>query len=725
MNNKSKRYFSIFMALLLLVALVQLPQTNVFAASKLSSFANQQVSKAIVLRLGSPNTLVNSAHKQLDHSSKQIKPILKKGTTYVPLRFMSENLGAKVAWDQKSRTATVTYGTKVIKATVGQSKVKINSTYKAINSPIFQSGDRVYLPLRIISESFGKNVFYNNGIIIISSTKPALTQPKEQQLVGELLTWFNSVDYVELTVRQIVERYDDSVVTVLVNDYYRQPVAQGSGFYIGNGLFVTNNHVLATGYSYKLVLNNGQVLDVAGIVKYDEAKDLAIIKTKQLPNLKPVLIGTKQMVQKGDRIVTIGSPLGLTNTVSDGLVSAFRNVDAGIDLIQITAPITHGSSGSPLFSIHGYVVGINTLGYEGSGNLNFAVSIDMASAWIKELLAKDFRSISVMSQAAYMAQGEAAPSWSETPQLPIGFDVELDFQIDDALKHPTKPIVYFADRLNNKVYSVNYQTKEQKSIAFDYAPESMDFYNGELFVAMPLQAHDYYTDKPLKGIIATIETEGFTLKDQFEIDMDPFDIAAGRDGHIYVTSGSNQWSDIASYSLTTKQRVSKAMIYAGAFVALSPTYNKLYTISTGLSPRDITVYNISDGIFTGGYDSPYHGDYDMGMKIKFSPDGRYVFNNAGTIFAAGQGKDLTYAGKLGGGYNDVSFHLASNSVYAGKAAGIIDVYDYKTFSKKGTIQTMGSVLYLFQDGDKIIAVTKDDNKTLSKVRSGLMIVNTQ
>lgn len=727
MNHRRHRLLSIFLVMMLVLAFMQSPNLSIHAqAMQLSSFTAQQISRSIVLKLDSANTLVNTIQKQLDSASADVKPIVKNSTTFVPLRFMSENLGAAVAWDQKTQTASVVYGSKTIKAPLNQKYVKINNVTQTIAAPVFQISGRVYVPLRIISETFGKNVLYNNGIIIISSAKPNLDATGEQQLVSELITWFSKSDMPELTVRQIVQRYDDSVVTILVNDYYGQTIGQGTGFYIGNGLFVTNNHVLSEGYSYDLLFNNGNFAQAAGVVRYDANKDVAILKAKQIPTLNPVSIGSKSMVQKGDRIVTISSPEGLNNTVSDGLVSAFRSLAGGIDLIQITAPITHGSSGSPLFNMQGYVVGINTLGYEGSGNLNFALAIDAAAAWIKELAAKDFKTITVINQMTYISQGGSTPAPSEMPQAPIQFDIGLDFEITDAVKHPAKPIIYISDKLSGKLYAVNYETKEQKSISFQYSPESLDYHNGEIYVALPKHQHSSYIwEEQQQGAIAVVDAERFTLKDQFDISIDPFDLAAGRDGNIYISSGSGQWTSIVSYSLSTKKQVAKTMVRQQSYLAIHPVFSKIYTVNTDVSPRDIGAVSFSGGSFKEVYDSPYHGDYSLGTKIRVSPDGRYVFNNSGNVFTAGLGRDLTYAGKLGSSYNDIAFDLQGGIIYTGSDGGQIGIYDYSTFKQKGTTQTKGNVLFMFYENGSLISITRDDNKTLNKVANGIMITNVQ
>jgi len=113
-------------------------------------------------------------------------------------------------------------------------------------------------------------------------------------------------------------------------------------------------------------------------VKYlDERRDVAILQVKgwNLPFVEP---GNSDSVRVGDRVVVIGNPLGLENTITDGLISGKRDTGEGFTIYQISAPISHGSSGSPVFNRRGEVVGIASYSIEGGQNLNFFIPINYA-----------------------------------------------------------------------------------------------------------------------------------------------------------------------------------------------------------------------------------------------------------------------------------------------------------------------------------------------------------
>jgi hypothetical protein len=117
------------------------------------------------------------------------------------------------------------------------------------------------------------------------------------------------------------------------------------------------------------------------VVDYDARRDLAILKIKGF-NLPVVELGNSDEVAQGARVVVIGNPMGLENSVSDGLWSGARDTGAGYKLQQMTAPISPGSSGGPVFDIRGRVIGVATLSLVEGQNLNFFVPINYARGLI-------------------------------------------------------------------------------------------------------------------------------------------------------------------------------------------------------------------------------------------------------------------------------------------------------------------------------------------------------
>jgi tetratricopeptide (TPR) repeat protein len=172
----------------------------------------------------------------------------------------------------------------------------------------------------------------------------------------------------------IVKKIEPSAVVILTYDKEGKLIGQGSGFFIsGNGDIITNRHVLAGAQRAEVKTTNGKVYTITLIVAEDEEADI-IRASVNIPveSVRPLSVSSS-IPEVGERIAVIGSPLGLERTVSDGIVSAVREIPAFGKIIQITAPISPGSSGSPVVNMKGEVIGVATLQMVEGQNLNFAV----------------------------------------------------------------------------------------------------------------------------------------------------------------------------------------------------------------------------------------------------------------------------------------------------------------------------------------------------------------
>lgn len=169
------------------------------------------------------------------------------------------------------------------------------------------------------------------------------------------------------------------IVSIITSDKDGNPVAQGSGFLVSkDGRIVTNYHVIKNGSSAIVKLPDGAFYVVDGVLAFDKGRDIAVIKAHG-ENFRTVTLGNSDRLQVGEEIVAIGTPLSLESTVSSGIISGIRTIEEeGGKFLQITAPISPGSSGGPLFNMAGEVVGITTLYIKNGENLNFAIPINDA-----------------------------------------------------------------------------------------------------------------------------------------------------------------------------------------------------------------------------------------------------------------------------------------------------------------------------------------------------------
>jgi len=180
----------------------------------------------------------------------------------------------------------------------------------------------------------------------------------------------------EFTSEELFNLASPSVVLIELSDESGEHHKSGSGFVVENGTIVTNYHVVRGAYNGTVRFSDGSNVPITGVMGHDADKDIAILRVDS-STAKPLALGDSDQLQVGNRVMAIGSPKGLQNTISDGLVSGNRN-----GLIQTSTPISHGSSGGPFFNTHGEVIGIAVSGIADAENLNFVVPIN----WVKKYL---------------------------------------------------------------------------------------------------------------------------------------------------------------------------------------------------------------------------------------------------------------------------------------------------------------------------------------------------
>ena len=211
----------------------------------------------------------------------------------------------------------------------------------------------------------------------MQSRMPQRTHPQEvrqaQVQSGALMSAGTSVS-AEKSFEELA-LLASSIVMIAVYDRAGEPVATGSGIMIGrDGYILTNNHVTRGGCFFAVrIEDDDNIYKTQEIIKYNSVLDLAVIRIDRQLDPLPLYRGRK--LARGQKVVAIGSPLGMFNSVSDGIISGFREIDS-VDMIQFTAPISHGSSGGALLNMQGEVIGISTAGIDEGQNLNLAVSYE-------------------------------------------------------------------------------------------------------------------------------------------------------------------------------------------------------------------------------------------------------------------------------------------------------------------------------------------------------------
>ncbi len=194
------------------------------------------------------------------------------------------------------------------------------------------------------------------------------------------------------SAEQIFQKCSPAVVSIATT-VRGETAERGTGTVVApEGFIVTNAHVVSDADEMFVDLGDGQ-LSTATLHFYDADTDLAVLSVDR--HVEGLKLG-KAKVQIGQNVFAIGNPQGLRRSISEGIVSGIR-YDEGKPLIQHTAPISPGSSGGPLLTASGELVGVNTFQYRESQNLNFAIS----ATTVQEALLRAASDTTAADRAAY------------------------------------------------------------------------------------------------------------------------------------------------------------------------------------------------------------------------------------------------------------------------------------------------------------------------------------
>jgi cytochrome c-type biogenesis protein CcmH/NrfG len=182
-----------------------------------------------------------------------------------------------------------------------------------------------------------------------------------------------------IDLKALAKKARPAVMLLVVSDAAGKEIATGTGFLVSSdGKLITSHHVIEHAASAVAKAENGGLFPVEGVLADDPKNDLVLLKLKgkYLPFLT---LGNSDKVEVGTRIAIIGSPIGLEGTLSEGIVSAVRDLISDIRILQITAAISPGSSGSPALNTKGEVIAVANSLLTGGHSLNFAVPVQHAN----------------------------------------------------------------------------------------------------------------------------------------------------------------------------------------------------------------------------------------------------------------------------------------------------------------------------------------------------------
>ena len=208
-------------------------------------------------------------------------------------------------------------------------------------------------------------------------------------LIGGLVLAAAAQDFLP----ELVKRIKPSAVAIETFDAKGNTLSRGSGFFVTPDRIITNRHVIERSSRVEIHLLDGKKYPVRGVLAVDGEGDLALLQVEVPAGSAVPLPIMRSVPAEGESIVVVGNPYGLEGSVSNGIVSAVREISGYGKIIQITAPISPGSSGSPVVNMAGQVVGVATLQAEQGQSLNFAVP----SERIFQLKVNELQSVSSLT----------------------------------------------------------------------------------------------------------------------------------------------------------------------------------------------------------------------------------------------------------------------------------------------------------------------------------------
>lgn len=218
------------------------------------------------------------------------------------------------------------------------------------------------------------------------------------------LVLFAGASHAQDFLPELVKRIKPSSVAIETFDARGNTLSRGSGFFIAHDRVITNRHVIERAARAEIHLVDGKTFPVRGVLAIDGEGDLALLNVDVPRALAVPLPIVRAVPQEGESIVVVGNPYGLEGSVSNGIVSAVREISGYGKIIQITASISPGSSGSPVVNMAGQVIGVATLQAAEGQNLNFAVPAER----ISQLKISEVQTFSALSAEAQRNKRSAA-----------------------------------------------------------------------------------------------------------------------------------------------------------------------------------------------------------------------------------------------------------------------------------------------------------------------------
>lgn len=310
-----------------------------------------------------------------------------------------------------------------------------------------------------------------------------------------------SINVFSQRITEVARTGINSTVSIISLDKISQPLGFGSGFIVNDELIVTNVHVVEGSSSIYVLKNNDQTkYSVDGYLSIDKANDLVLLKVKGLLGSK-LNLAEDELPEIGERVYAVGNPKGLNGTFSEGIISGIRE-NQSYKVLQITAPISPGSSGGPVLNDDSEVIGVAFASYSSGQNLNFAIPVQ----YVKDLLSKA-STIQTIANVKPQAKTVTATQKSIAPNIKEGLVVRniifqgrhIDFSIKNNLPYKINNIriLFLVYDHSGTVIDYAEQTYFETSLSDDryvdgikpFLARSFDFFSGAVEVNASSEAN--------------------------------------------------------------------------------------------------------------------------------------------------------------------------------------------------------------------------------------------
>lgn len=330
-----------------------------------------------------------------------------------------------------------------------------------------------------------------------------------------------------LSAKEVYQRNVNKTVTVITQK------GLGSGFFIDSNIIVTNYHVIESVDKAEILLNNSEKkYAVIGYLAVDKVNDLILLQIEEKNN--GFIAMADKMPQPGEKIYAIGSPVGLNKTISEGIISGVRDFESK-KLLQITAPISHGSSGCPILNESGNLVGVAVGGITEASNIGFCIPINFLKSLIdfKETYFKELSGLKANNTNT--SQGNNNPSESDEKNPIANTNQSKNESQQDKINAR-----YLGKHLFNAYFLDGYEK---------FGSATIDFKNGQYYLNANQKNKDGNYVK-LNGIITIENLDQFVFKGQISANYPVYHF--GKNYEKIYDSPDCEWSGTAIFQVLYK-----------------------------------------------------------------------------------------------------------------------------------------------------------------------------